>query len=167
MLELAGRIADGVIILVGIDPAYLRQAKERIEAGARASGRELQDIDLVLWVPCAVSEKASAKAVVKAHVARVVAHPLPFVRDEKEKKVLDDIRRAYNYYQHLDPAARQGKVIPDWLVDKFAIAGTPEECRVRVEQIRESGINQVSIIPYAVADEDRADTIKGFASAVL
>src|SRR5258705_9020552 len=71
MLELSGRIADGIIVLVGIADDYLRQAKEKIEAGAKAAGRKLSDIDLVLWVPCAVSEKAAAKDAVKAHVARV------------------------------------------------------------------------------------------------
>ncbi len=167
MLELAGRLADGVIILVGTDPAYLRSAMEKIEVGAKASGRALKEIDLVLWVPCAVSEKFPARAVVKAHVARVVAHPLPFVRDKKEQEVLEEIRKAYNYYQHLDPKARQGKVIPDWLVDKFAIAGTPEECRAKVQQIRGSGIDQIAIIPYAVGDGDRGDTLKKFASAVF
>ncbi|MCH6545589.1 MAG: LLM class flavin-dependent oxidoreductase [Deltaproteobacteria bacterium] len=167
MLELAGRLADGVIILVGTDPAYLRNAMEKIEVGAKASGRELKDINLVLWVPCAVSEKLPAREVVKAHVARVVAHPLPFVRDKKEQEVLEEIRKAYNYYQHLDPKAGQGKVIPDWLVDKFAIAGTPEECRAKVQEIREIGIDQIAIIPYAVGDGDRGDTLKKFASAVF
>src|SRR6184192_4625918 len=36
MLELAGRIADGIILLVGIDDNYIRFARERIDAGAKA-----------------------------------------------------------------------------------------------------------------------------------
>ncbi len=167
MLELAGRLGDGVIILVGTDPTYLRNAIEKIEIGAKASGRSLKDVDLVLWVPCAVSEKLPAKEVVKAHVARVVAHPLPFVLDKREQEILAEIRKAYNYYQHLDPKARQSKVIPDWLVDKFAIAGTPEECHARVQEIKGSGIDQIAIIPYAVGDGDRGDTLKKFAAAVF
>ena len=167
MLELAGRIADGVIILVGIAPEYLRQAKERIKAGAEAAGRNLKDVDTVLWVPCAVSDKLPAKDAVKAHVARVVAHPLPFALDEREQKVLDDIRRAYNYYQHMEQRASQAQVIPDWLVDKFAIAGTVSECRARVREIKKSGINQIAIIPYAVGKEGREGTLRGFAKAAL
>jgi 5,10-methylenetetrahydromethanopterin reductase len=167
MLELSGRIADGIIVLVGIDPSYLRQAREKIEAGARAAGRELKDINLVLWVPCAVSDKLPAKDAVKAHVARVVAHPLPFALDEREQKVLDDIRKAYNYYQHMDQKADQAKVIPDWLVDKFAIAGTSEECRAKVEELKGNGIDQIAIIPYGAGGGDRADTIRNFASAVF
>jgi len=167
MLELAGKIADGVIILVGIDPAYLGQAKDRIEGGARAAGRSLKNIDLVLWVPCAVSDRHPAKDAVKAHVARVVAHPQPYVLDEKEQKVLEEIRRAYNYYQHMEQKASQAEVIPDWLVDKFAIAGTVSECRAKVKEVRKSGVDQIAIIPYGAKGEDREDTLKGFAKAVM
>ncbi len=166
MLELSGRVADGVIILVGIDPNALKEAKIKIQAGAHASGRHLRDLHLVLWVPCAVSDSAPARDAVKAHVARVVAHPLPFALEDKEQKVLEDIRRAYNYYQHMEQKASQAQVIPDWLVDKFAIAGTSSECRVRVEELKKSGIDQIAIIPYGAKGEDREDTLRGFAKAI-
>ena len=167
MLELSGRIADGIIVLVGVADEYLRQAKEKIEAAAKAAGRKLSDIYLVLWVPCAVSDKAPAKNAVKAHVARVVAHPQPYVLDEKEQKVLAEIRRTYDYYHHMEQEANHAEVIPDWLVDKFAIAGTVSECRAQVERIKNSGIQQIAIIPYAVASGDRAETLRNFARAVL
>ena len=135
-------------ILVGIADDYIRQARERIETGARAANRDPRTIDLVLWVPCSVSDRPSAKDAVKAHVARVVAHPLPFLLDEKEQQVLEEIRQAYNYYQHMETKASQAQVIPDWLVTKFAIAGTRQECSAQVERLRGSGVNQIAIIPY-------------------
>ncbi len=165
MLELSGRVADGVIILVGVDSGALEKAVARIEAGAESAGRKLSDIHLVLWVPCAVSERPGAKDAVKAHVARVIAHPLPFSLDHREQKVLDDIRQAYNYYQHMDQRASQARVIPDWLVDKFAIAGGPDECRAKVEELRRSAVQQVAIIPYDVGGADRGETLRLFAQA--
>lgn len=165
MLELSGRVADGVIILVGVDSGALEKAVARIAAGAESAGRKLSDIHLVLWVPCAVSEQPGAKDAVKAHVARVIAHPLPFSLDDREQKVLDDIRQAYNYYQHMDQRASQARVIPDWLVDKFAIAGDPDECRAKVEELRRSTVQQVAIIPYDVGGADRGETLRLFAQA--
>jgi 5,10-methylenetetrahydromethanopterin reductase len=166
MLELSGRIADGIIVLVGVADEYLRQAKEKIEAGAKAAGRKLSDIHLVLWVPCAVSDKAPAKDAVKAHVARVVAHPQPYILDAKEQKVLEEIRKTYDYYHHMDQEANHAEVIPDWLVDKFAIAGTAAECRAQVERIKKSGIQQIAIIPYSPPGGSREETLRGFAKAV-
>lgn len=165
MLELSGRVADGVIILVGVDSGALEKAVARIEAGAESAGRKLSDIHLVLWVPCAVSEQPGAKDAVKAHVARVIAHPLPFSLDDREQKVLDDIRQAYNYYQHMDQRASQARVIPDWLVDKFAIAGSPDECRAKVDELQRSAVQQVAIIPYDVGGADRGETLRLFAQA--
>jgi 5,10-methylenetetrahydromethanopterin reductase len=166
MLELSGKIADGIIVLVGVADEYLRQAKAKIEAGAKAAGRKLSDIHLVLWVPCAVSDQAPAKDAVKAHVARVVAHPQPYVLDEKEKKVLEEIRKTYDYYHHMDQEANHAEVIPDWLVDKFAVAGTVAECRAQVERIKKSGIQQIAIIPYSAPGGSREETMRGFAKAV-
>ena len=166
MLELSGRIADGIIILVGVADDYIAHAREKIAAGAQAAGRKLADISLVLWVPCAVSETASAKDAVKAHVARVVAHPLPYVLDPNEQKVLEEIRKTYDYYHHMDQQANHAEVIPDWLVDKFAIAGTVDQCRAQIERIKKSGIQQIAIIPYAPPGGSREETIRGFAKAM-
>jgi len=163
MLELSGRIADGIIVLVGVADEYIAHARERIAVGAKAAGRKVEDVNLVLWVPCAVSDTAPAKDAVKAHVARVVAHPLPYVLDPTEQKVLEEIRKTYDYYHHMDQQANHAEVIPDWLVDKFAIAGTVAECRVQIERIRKSGIQQIAIIPYSPPGGSREETIRGFA----
>jgi 5,10-methylenetetrahydromethanopterin reductase len=166
MLELSGRIADGIIVLVGIADDYIAHACERISGGVKSAGRKLEDINLVLWVPCAVSDTARAKDAVKAHVARVVAHPLPYVLDPQEQKVLADIRKTYDYYHHMNQAANHAEVIPDWLVDKFAIAGTVAECRAQIERLRKTGIQQIAIIPYSASGGSREDTIRGFAKAM-
>jgi len=166
MLELSGRIADGIIVLVGVADEYIAHAREKIAAGAKAAGRRLEDIDLVLWVPCAVSESAPAKDAVKAHVARVVAHPLPYVLDPNEQKVLAEIRKTYDYYHHMDQEANHAEVIPDWLVDKFAIAGTVEQCRAQIERIKKTSIQQIAIIPYSPPGGSREETIRGFAKAM-
>lgn len=166
MLELSGRIADGIIVLVGVADDYLAHAREKISTGAKAAGRKLDDIHLVLWVPCAVSDTAPAKDAVKAHVARVVAHPLPYVLDPNEQKVLAEIRKTYDYYHHMDQEANHAEVIPDWLVDKFAIAGTIAECRTQIERLKKSGIQQIAIIPYSAPGGSREETIRGFAKAM-
>jgi len=166
MLELSGRIADGIIVLVGVADEYIAHAKEKIAAGAKAAGRKLEDINLVLWVPCAVSDSSPAKDAVKAHVARVVAHPLPYVLDPNEQKVLAEIRKTYDYYHHMDQQANHAEVIPDWLVDKFAVAGTVDQCRAQIARIKKTAIQQIAIIPYSCPGEDREATIRGFAKAM-
>ena len=90
-----------------------------------------------------------AKDAVKAHVARVVAHPLPYVLDPNEQKVLEEIRKTYDYYHHMDQQANHAEVIPDWLVDKFAIAGTSINAARKSSASRKPASNRSRLFPTA------------------
>ena len=57
-------------------------------------------------------------------------------------------------------------MIPDWLVDKFAVAGTVDQCRAQIERIKKTGIQQIAIIPYGAPGGSREETIRGFAKAM-
>jgi len=88
------------------------------------------------------------------------------VLDPNEQKVLEEIRKTYDYYHHMDQEANHAEVIPDWLVDKFAIAGTVDQCRTQVKRIKKSGIQQIAIIPYSAPGGSREETLRGFAKAM-
>ena len=167
MLELSGRIADGIIVLVGVADEYIAHAKEKIAVGAKAAGRRVGRYQFgALGAVRGFRYARPAKDAVKAHVARVVAHPLPYVLDPNEQKVLEEIRKTYDYYHHMDQQANHAEVIPDWLVDKFAIAGTVDQCRAQIERIKKTGIQQIAIIPYSPPGGSREETIRGFAKAM-
>lgn len=162
ILELAGRIADGVILLVGTAPHFIDAALATIEAGAKQSGRKLSDIRIVLWTPTAISDDSDkARDLVRAHVARVVIRPLPAPIDDRRMQDVEKIRAQYDYYHHMDTAAAHGDIVPNDLVDLFALAGTPEECRAKLVEIAPK-VDQVSIVPFVPTGEDRAATIETF-----
>jgi 5,10-methylenetetrahydromethanopterin reductase len=163
ILRLAGRIADGVIMLVGTDPVFIEAGLRTIEQGAREGGRTLADVDVVLWTPTSIlDDRAAARAVVKAHVARVVIRPLPADLDPELMADVDRIRRGYDYYQHMANVADHGTVVPDTLVDHFALAGTPDECAAQLEGIRRTGLNQLAIVPFVTPGDSRARVIEAF-----
>jgi 5,10-methylenetetrahydromethanopterin reductase len=166
ILELAGRVADGVIVLAGVRPDRVRRALDAVRAGARAAGRAPERLDLVLWVPCALSDdERGAREAVKAHVARAVNRPLPFELDDEERRVVAEVRGTYDYSRHMDRHAAQARAVPDWLVDRFAIAGGPATCRAALDSLRRTGIRQVAIIPYGPGPDGRAATMRAFAAA--
>ena len=51
MIELAGEVADGVLLLVGIDAKAVNAARELLRAGARRSGRDLADFPVIFITP--------------------------------------------------------------------------------------------------------------------
>jgi 5,10-methylenetetrahydromethanopterin reductase len=163
ILELSGRIGDGVIVLVGTAPHFIEAALKTIEKGAKESGRTLKDLRIVLWTPTAISDDpVKARDLVRAHVSRVVIRPLPAEVPPSQMAAIEKIRANYDYYHHMDTEAGHADLVTDDLVDLFALAGTPDECRERLKQFA-GLVDQVSIIPFVKPGEDRADTIRAFA----
>lgn len=165
ILGLTGRIADGCIMLVGTDPNFVRAGLERIAAGAEEAGRSLGDVKIVLWTPTAIDENDGTRArdLVRAHVSRVVIRPLPAEIPAADMAAVEKIRETYDYYHHMDTEASHADLVPDSLVDRFALAGTPDECRDRLRELRGLGVDQVSIIPFTPPGGDRGQTMKLFA----
>jgi 5,10-methylenetetrahydromethanopterin reductase len=167
ILQMSGRIADGVIVLVGTAPEFIQGALDRIAAGAAQSGRTLADLHIVLWTPTAIQDDAvEARDLVRAHVSRVVIRPLPAEIDPRMAAAVERIRASYDYYDHMDTQADHADLVPDELVDMFALAGTPDECRERIKLIKDMGIDQISIVPFVRPGASKAATIRTFAEIV-
>lgn len=167
ILQLSGRIADGVIVLVGTAPRFIEAALETIEAGAKESGRTRNDLHIVLWTPTAIGDdRTEARDLVRAHVSRVAIRPLPATVEPALEKAIDRIRDSYNYYEHMDTEASHADLVPDELVDLFALAGTRDECAQRLKEIESLGIDQVSIVPFVRPGQSREGTIRTFAEIV-
>jgi 5,10-methylenetetrahydromethanopterin reductase len=61
-LALAGELADGVIMLVGLAPALIENALRHVAEGAARAGREIDDIDLCIGTFCHVTDDERVKA---------------------------------------------------------------------------------------------------------
>ena len=159
--RLAGKVADGAIVLVGVDADFIRASRRELEAGAAEAGRDLwnEGFRVVCWVPCSIQENGSdARAAVKAHVARVLKRPLPFELDAGTKEIVRRIYEHYEYYEHMVAGTAHGALVPDALVEKFAIAGTVEETREQFERLAATGlVDEIAIIPHTqdVAHRER------------
>ena len=149
LLDLAGRVADGVILLVGTDPTAVHDALAKVDAGARAAGRSLTDLHVVLWTPVAIEDDAAlARDSVRPHVARTVLRPIGVDLSPAEQAAVERIRAEYDYFAHMVPGSPHAAMVTDELVDRFALAGTPAECRRRASALGEAGIDQIAMVPF-------------------
>ena len=62
MMELAGEIADGVVLNYLVDPSYNVEAMAALERGAAKAGRTLADIDRPQLVVCSIDRDRSGRA---------------------------------------------------------------------------------------------------------
>jgi 5,10-methylenetetrahydromethanopterin reductase len=165
MLEDAGRLCDGVVSYVGLSAERIRVALRHIEAGAAASSRRLTDLAVVWWVPFCVSHDAArARDGVKPHVARAVLHAEPLGLPADEQAVADDLKHTYDWYRHMAAGSEHSRIVPDRIVERYAVAGTPAECVEQLKRLQAHGIDHVGIIPMG---NDRREIIKLFAAEVL
>jgi 5,10-methylenetetrahydromethanopterin reductase len=169
MLELAGEVADGVVMMVGVSEAMVQAALDRVRAGAARAGRRPEAIDLVLWTSCAVSDRSPADAVaaVRATVARTVLRTLPLPIRGAHEATVARIRAGYDYAFHSDPRAPHGRLVPDDLVAEFAVAGPSAACAERLGRLAKLGLSGIALALPDAAFDDRGAMLARLAASVL
>ncbi len=169
-LQLAGEIADGVII-IGVHPELLKWKLEQIEIGALRVGRDPSKIDIWARTLCYVGEsKKAAWRETASYTATCVrdaylssfSHNTPesaalAERLERiEPGVVDEFKRVYDnfdHYQHEKTDAPHARLVTQRLIDMTMLTGTPEDICEAIEKIGELGIRTVSCVMYTVIDK--------------
>ena len=128
MTELAGEVADGAVLLVGLHPAAVAEARRRLEAGARRAGRSLDGFHTIFIVPIAVDDSA---AQARRWVQRWFAPGQSFLTYPSASN-LHWLRQA-----GIDlPDDHDPERIPDdqaaRIADAFGLFGPPEHCLERL-----------------------------------
>ena len=169
MLRLAGEIADGVVFAgQGRADAALRTKLDAVRAGREAAGRLGRPFLTCLGIAAAVhADRARAIAAVRPHVAAsVLVHPR-WPLSPAAQQASERARQVYRYAEHMSPSDRFAGLIPDEVVQEFALAGTPDDCIAQARALFAAGIDEITIRPFPVDGGTRAATIETFAHAVM
>jgi 5,10-methylenetetrahydromethanopterin reductase len=140
MCDLAGRAADGAIVMGPAQPDMVRRQVEWIERGLEAAGRQRSDCEIEFMATLApslddVRSWASTQARLLGHYRELPASLAPF-RDEINRSA-----ETYDYAEHLSTHASHSSAVSDDLVRKLAIVGTPDECAGRLRELQATGID--------------------------
>jgi 5,10-methylenetetrahydromethanopterin reductase len=161
MLRLAGQVADGFVASVGATKELIQWALENVKEGAEESGRDFKSIVKVFQAGCSVSsDGAKAKDEAKTHVAR---RPIAALPRELTGFTDEDVSRAkdaYYFVEHMLPDAKHSRPIPDEWVDKFAVAGTPQEVAEHLKVFERAGADEVFILPTVKSSLDLIHTFQ-------
>jgi 5,10-methylenetetrahydromethanopterin reductase len=171
MLRAAGRLGDGAIVYASVSPPILKPALEIVGAGARDGGRDPALVDVALWAPMSIGrDGALARDHARGRVASALRHPLPVRLADEDEAAIRRVREAYDAFEHATAGSRHRALVPDRLVDLFALAGAPEEVREQVRAIRAMGtIRRVIILPQAPGEGflGREEILRLFADEVM
>jgi 5,10-methylenetetrahydromethanopterin reductase len=163
MLELAGRIADGVILMNGVAPELICEAVRIVREGTRATEREQESVRIAVWAACHPSRDA-----VKFNVARAILRNIPGPVDDLTRKVAAQVKQVYDYRQHGYAQADFARLIPDEIVSRYAFFGDPSAIARQIGSLAPCGVDEVVLaIPTAPQIAPRDAVMRDLAPAVL
>ena len=162
MLDLSGRIADGVLLTMMSPPAYVKYAAARIANSARESGNSTK-LEVMPYVLLSVAEDSMyAKDLIRALVATYLVKLPKFVlskSDANYDEVSHIISEVKSDSSKVGPNARE--VVSDEVVDSFAVAGTPDECRDKLRAFLSSGATGMIFVLPPNSDYSKTISIIG------
>jgi 5,10-methylenetetrahydromethanopterin reductase len=149
-LRVAGRTCDGVILGTGFDKAVTDWARQRIAEGTKDAGRKLEEIDIMPAGMIVVDENGdTARRRVRSRMANRAHHNFRFTMEtvpEGEaagvKRFMDNFDISRPIEERVDPS-----FVTDYLLDRFTVAGTPQECIDKVKRLEADGVKRILLTP--------------------
>ena len=161
VIELAGEIGDGALLLVGFNRGIIERALEYLERGAKRSGRRLSDLEIVWAVrmgtatTTAEARRLARPTAVHWGVLRWGGHwvepaglRLPKLEiPDAVWKIYPDLSHAHDW----EAAIKATAFVPDDVVaqlcDAMGLVGTPADCAARIVEMTKLGVQNLYVMP--------------------
>jgi 5,10-methylenetetrahydromethanopterin reductase len=149
MMELAGEIADGVVLNYCVPPEYNDNALEFLAKGAKQAGRKPEDIDKPQLVVCSVDndrEKAidSTRGLLTQYLAQ---QPHIAKASGVSQDVVAQIQSILGWPATKEQINQAKHLVPEELIHRITASGTPEEARSKVAEYRKHGCDCPILYP--------------------
>jgi probable F420-dependent oxidoreductase len=170
VLDLAGRIADGVILQFA-DPDLIEWCLSFVKKGAEAARRDFKKIEVMAAAPVWVSHDMKVArdrvrwfpALVSNHVVDLVSRYKP---EELPPALTSYIRTKgqYDYLHHCEVGSSNADFVTDEVIDRFCVLGPAEAQIKKLKRLAEAGVTQFNI--YLMCGEEE-QTLEEYKKAVL
>jgi probable F420-dependent oxidoreductase len=155
MTALCGEVADGIILTRGTLKSAAA-ARHHIAQGAKRSGRDPAKVAVTSMFPTAVADtREAALDAMRPGLAFYIGFFPRYNKLVAEHGFAGEaaaIAEAWSNGNHKAATA----LVTDAMVDATGIAGTPEQCRARIDAYRASGIDLPIISPFARGPDAKA-----------
>jgi 5,10-methylenetetrahydromethanopterin reductase len=134
MMELAGEIADGVVLNYLVSPDYNERAMAHLQAGLDRSGRVMADVARPQLVVCSVHEdERAALDMARLMVTQYLGQqPHIMAASGVPQSLLDAVGEVLTWPATHDQVEAASKLVPDEVVRMLTASGTAEQARARV-----------------------------------
>jgi probable F420-dependent oxidoreductase len=147
-LELAGEIADGVL-LNWIGPEQVAASIRHLEAGAKRAGRTLDGFEIAAFVrACATDEPEPARQALAREITPYATVPsyAQFFRDSGFASEVDALQAAWKAGDRAGAVQKLGPRV----LDALGVVGREDACRTRMTDFARSGLTMPVVVPFTV-----------------
>ena len=160
-IELAGEIADGVLLLVGFNRGIVERALEHLERGARRGGRRVDDLE-VTWAVRTATAATTAEArrlarptAVHWGVLRWGGHWLEpagirlpkLAIPESVSNIYPDLSHAHDWQAAIAVTSFVSDDLVAELCDAIGLIGAPADCAARIAEMTKLGVQNLYLMP--------------------
>ncbi len=171
MLELAGELADGVVLGAIHSAEYLQEVRRRLAIGAARADRDPAQIKVHAFLLCAAApERQAGRDLARASLAYAAQYPhyrrrLVEEGFGREAELICEHVRAHEQLAALEQ-------VSDTMVDRFAVAGTAQDCREQASRLSQEIDDLVlTLVPFRIDETEAAarvlDAVAALAAAEL
>lgn len=141
MMELTGEIADGAVLNYCVPPEYNHRALELLSAGAKKSGKTIDEIDRPQLIVCSVDndqEKAidSTRGLLTQYLAQ---QPHIAKASGVSMEVVEKIQSILGWPATNEQIQKAKHLVPEDLIHRITASGTPEEAKKKVAEYVANG----------------------------
>ncbi len=177
MLELAGRIAQGVVLSNSLTREAMERNLGHLRRGVDSAGRSMDELEI--WCMANVvpaPTEAAGIAQIRSVLAGTANHVFRFTLEGKGlpdelKPRIEELKRRYDSRHHASPAtaAHNADLVDElgltaYLAQQSTIAGPIERCIERLHEVAEAGVHRVIVAQFVA---DPIDFMTTFAAKVL
>ena len=164
-LAMAGSVADAAIVHTGLTTDVLHDTVARIREGERAAGREEGSTAVWAFAKCNIADdRDEAVDEIKMALAASGHHAFRFTLEgknvpEQYREAVSVLHREYEAAEHEQVGETRNASLTDelgltdYFADRFAIVGTPEQCRAKTRAIFEAGVDVLLITAIGPSPE--------------
>lgn len=154
-IALCGEVADG-IILTRSTVRTAATVRAQLDTAARLAGRDPAKIEMTTLLPTCVAEtRDQAIAALRPGIAFYCGFFPRYNRMMAEHGFAAEAAAIAQAWGRGDRPAAEAAV-SEAMIDATSIAGTPEQCRARVEAYRQSGMDVPILSPFARGPDAKA-----------
>jgi probable F420-dependent oxidoreductase len=174
-LKTAGEVGDGFILQLG-DVDIAKWMITQVREAASNAGRDPDALTFCVAAPAYVGDAGEASlkhmreqcrwfgGMVGNHVADIVAK---YGEGADFPQVLTDYikgREDYDYNEHGRAGNTHTEFVPDEIVDRFCILGTPEQHVAKLEELKAIGVDQFAVY---LQHDNKEETLRQYGESIM